>query len=277
MQTSAAPQSTVTIVIPSYNHRQYVRQAVESATAQICEGAVVEVLVMDDGSTDGSPELLTALSSRLDFRLVLKGNEGLCATLNRAVRDYAKGDFIAIMASDDIMVGDKVSKQLAELRSNPRAGLVYGRARSFTSAGDGDVRPSVLHRGRVTIPLTLYNFVPAGTVMYRRDVFDAIGGYDNDGILLEDWDFMLRASKVTEFCAVDEVLLRYRIHESGAMVRARRSRRLFVEKLRMFRKNRQLMNPIFYRLAIGAHWTLDVAVRGLIAFFGDIRRRAGAK
>jgi alpha-1,3-rhamnosyltransferase len=266
---------TVSIVIPSYNHRLYVEQAVESAVGQSGEGFRLEVLVVDDGSTDGSPELLSALSSRLGFRLVLKRNEGLCATLNRAVREHAKGDFIAIMASDDIMIQGKVSKQLSELRSNPRAGLVYARARSFTANGEGDVRPNILHRGIVTAPLTIYNFVPAGTVMYSRDVFDAIGGYDRDGMLLEDWDFMIRASRVTEFCAVDEVLLRYRIHDSGAMVKARRDRRLFSEKMKMFRKNRGMINPILYRLAVVAHWTLDVAVRGLLATIGDLRRRAG--
>lgn len=108
----------VSVIIPSYNHARYVRDAVRSVADQIREGFSLELIVIDDGSKDGSVELLRGLqqSGEFDFKLVVKDNEGLCRTLNRAVREHSTGQYISVIASDDMWEPGKLARQLGTLR-----------------------------------------------------------------------------------------------------------------------------------------------------------------
>lgn len=263
----------ISVIIPSYNHMNYVSDAINSVTEQIRTGFTIELIVIDDGSVDGSARLLQSLkdSGENQFTLILKQNEGLCATLNRAVRQHASGDYIAVLASDDIWHPEKLQKQIAHLSTNSGSELCYSNARTFGAELQSHRASKFLFKGNVRQILTLYNFVPAGTIVFTRKLYERIGGFDQTGLRLEDWDFLLRASAVTRFCYVDEELLFYRLHDQSAMAKMRSDCTLFGEKLKVLNKNKTLLNPILRSIAICAHFALDNVFRPVIY---RLKRRA---
>ena len=264
---------TVSVIIPSFNHAAYVVDAIESVTKQEREGFEIDLVVIDDGSTDGSVELLERLRAQgaHRFRLVVKQNEGLCRTLNRAIREHSLGSHIAVLASDDMWRPDKLRIQLAALRDNPGCELCYSNAETFGENRNKGRSSSFIFSGSVKPWLTVYNFVPAGTILFTRRLFDEIGGFDETGLKLEDWDFLLRASSRTKFCCVRENLLLYRIHGESSLVRMRRAGTLFGEKMKVLRKNRAISSPMLRAVSACLHFSLDRILRPFLYKIEAIR------
>jgi alpha-1,3-rhamnosyltransferase len=258
----------ISVIIPSFNHRDYVEEAVYSVLLQRHTDFILDVIVIDDGSTDGSVDVLRKLEEKEagKFRLVLKGNQGLCKTLNRAINEFSIGDYIAVIASDDIWHEEKLARQLSHLRATPSSQLCFSNARTFGETKPGRLASKFLYSGNVRNILTLYNFVPAGTILFSRELYDAAGGFDENGLRLEDWDFLQRASVLTDFCYVNEALLYYRIHGASSMVRMRADRSLFGEKVKVWRKNRRLLNPALRFVGMCAHFGLDLVVRPVLLY-----------
>lgn len=263
----ARPEMTVSVIIPSYNHVAYVTDTIKSVSAQAGDFFKLQIIVIDDGSQDGSVELLKSLhaSSESKFELVLKQNEGLCKTLNRAVREYATGEFIAVIASDDMWRSDKLQLQLECLQNNPSSQLCFSNAKTFGVDVTSGKASRFLFSGNVQRALTIYNFIPAGTIVFSRKLYDAIGGFDETGLRLEDWDFLMRASFSTPFCYVDEELLLYRLHDESAIAKMRQRGILFSEKYKVLTKNRKLLNPILFYVSCGLHYMFDVVLRPLVS------------
>jgi alpha-1,3-rhamnosyltransferase len=273
-QTGAGLQNetrlTVSAIIPSYNHKDYVEQAISSVLDQISTNSDIDLIVIDDGSTDGSRELLQDIHARNQgaFKLVLKANEGLCRTLNRAIRDYATGQYVAVLASDDMWRKDKIQKQIEYFFRNPDYRLCYSNAEVFgvddrAGRSKNGKAQSFQFAGWVCNILAIRNFIPAGTVIFSRDLFDEIGGYDLNGLRLEDWDFLIRASRKTPFCFVNEDLLLYRQHGESAISKMRATGTLFDEKIKVLRKNRGLLNPSVFYISIFVNYILDKILRPL--------------
>ncbi|WP_339461950.1 glycosyltransferase family 2 protein [Pseudomonas sp. EA_105y_Pfl2_R69] len=259
--------NVISVIIPSYNHIDYVGDAISSVLGQIQDGYVLELIVVDDGSTDGSVALLKELHRAHDykFKLVFKNNEGLCRTLNRAIGEFATGDYIAIIASDDMWHPEKLSKQLKLLRGSPRCSLCYSGAQTFGEHSNGGRASRFLFSGNIRNLLTLYNFIPAGTIFFTRKLYDSIGGFDETGLRLEDWDFLLRASAVTSFCYLNKELLLYRLHDESSIAKMRERGILFAEKMKVLRKNKSILNPSLRYCSICLHFALDVVLRPFIS------------
>ncbi len=128
-------EGLVTIVIASYNHRQFIEGALISLFAQ--DYRPLEILVIDDGSTDGSGEFLETLRGRYDFRLIRRENGGVVSVINLGIRE-ARGDYVVIHASDDESLPGRISGQVAVLERHPDAAFVSGNV-AFVTADD---RPS---------------------------------------------------------------------------------------------------------------------------------------
>ncbi|MFD9899651.1 glycosyltransferase family 2 protein [Mesorhizobium sp. UC22_110] len=261
-----APSTTVSVVIPSYNHATYVIDAIGSVIRQKKGGFELDLIVIDDGSTDGSVELLKRLhgADTSAFRLVTKHNEGLCRTLNRAIREHAVGSHIAVLASDDMWRADKLRTQLVALQQAPDCELCYSNAETFGEGRREGRSSSFLFSGAVKPWLTVYNFVPAGTMLFTRRLFDKIGGFDETGLKLEDWDFLLRASAHTRFCCVRENLLLYRVHSESSLIKMRRTGTLFGEKMKVLKKNISITSPFLRLVSTCLHFGLDRILRPVL-------------
>lgn len=123
----------MTYVVLSYNHARFVRQAIESILAQ--RYPAIELIVVDDGSTDGSLEILRDLSFKRGFRLIEKENGGVVSSLNLGV-SLASGQFIVPHASDDVSHPDRTTVQVGVLLQSPEAGFTVGGIRKISELGD---------------------------------------------------------------------------------------------------------------------------------------------
>jgi glycosyltransferase involved in cell wall biosynthesis len=206
--SSAAPAPSVSVVIAAYNMAQYVEQAVRSVLAQTCED--LEVIVVDDGSTDGTAQVMDAFAGDHRVRLVRQQNLGQPKAKNAGIR-AARGAFIAFCDADDLWDPRKLERQMPAF-ADPDVGVVYSRTMMIDGAGrqtgetSGD-GPS----GYVLPQLFVRNFVPFGTAVVRRSILDACGMFDESLAMGIDWDLWLRVARTWKFVLVAEPLYLYRV------------------------------------------------------------------
>jgi glycosyltransferase involved in cell wall biosynthesis len=210
----------ISVVMPVYNARRYVAEAVESILAQTV--TAFELILIDDGSTDGSTEILRRYAGRDGrVRLISRANTGLVRALNEGV-SLARGEFVARMDADDIALPERFAHQLAAFRANPRLAVVGGGFICIDAAGRRLIRlPQPTDDASIQQAL-LRGHCPLGhpTVMMRRDLLLAVGGYDQASYPAEDLDLWLRLGEVGGIVNVPEVVLRYRIHALSVCVRS---------------------------------------------------------
>lgn len=198
----------VSVIIPTFNRERAVVNAIESALAQTYPA--LEVIVVDDGSTDGTPRVFAGYGGRITgFR---KENGGCSSARNYGIR-RARGSFIALLDSDDVWFPRKIEKQMAALMNNPAAGLSicdmeyrdeatglrsFSRLRSVIPA-DGHILASVLKLPPIT----------CSYMVLRREVFEVAGYFDEKFFTANDFDLMLRVCSRFAVAVVNEPLLRY--------------------------------------------------------------------
>ena len=187
---AAAMTPRVTAVLVCWNHVRYVRAAVESVLQQTYPN--IQLIVFDNGSTDGSRRELEALRDVHGFTLVLQDNIGLVRTLNRGLA-MAEGEFIAPLATDDAWLPHKTALQVAYLRAHPDVELVAGQIESIDADGRPNPVPTVKRAGEPTFTelMTKGNYVPGPTVMCRVATLRALGGWD-ESVRIEDYTLVLK-------------------------------------------------------------------------------------
>jgi alpha-1,3-rhamnosyltransferase len=256
-ETQEASLPLVTVIIPCYNHAGYVARAVSSVLEQ--DYPAIQLVVIDDGSVDDSVGVVEAIARDSAFAVVRQENRGICRTLNRAIREFAQGEWIALLASDDFWRRDKVRLQIEALQGNAGSRFCFSQAREFrdeTTADQGRIFPRTVRHGHVLDHVFVRQHVPAGTMMFARSLFEELGGFD-EALREEDWDFVIRSAAVTPFTAVSEPLLYYRAHDGNTMRTAGR-RRIFQQKAIILAKNMHLVSVWRWLLALGCHFAHDI-------------------
>ncbi|QPH52211.1 glycosyltransferase family 2 protein [Pontivivens ytuae] len=197
-------QPLVSVVTVYYNRVGHVREAMQSLFDQTEKN--IEIIAADDGSTDGTGAALEALD---DPRLIVRRHEnmGFVAAVNAAIRS-SRGKYVAIHGSGDISQPQRLAKQAAILEARPEIGLVgcwienedlVGQALELKKPTDDmPLREEILKRNPFT----------HGEVMYRRDLFDKVGGYREFFRFAQDRDLWVRMSRHTDHAVVPEVLYR---------------------------------------------------------------------
>ncbi len=227
----------VSVLVPCYNHARYIEALVLSVINQ--SYANVELIVIDDGSTDSSVELLSELSSRYEFEFHRQENQGVTKTCNRLL-GMATGDFISIVASDDVLVAGRLQKQVEFLKENPGVGFVYGAVEYIDDSGveitARSNRPQRLEDGNIFDRLISSGmFFKPGTLMVPREVYEQVGVYD-ESLCVEDYDWVLRVCKERAVGCLREPLLKYRFHCEQFTQEPRKRRMIFDAELKMVRK-----------------------------------------
>ncbi|WP_119718324.1 glycosyltransferase family 2 protein [Cognatilysobacter tabacisoli] len=202
----------VSVIIPTYNRRDLLPQALDSVIAQTRQAD--EVIVIDDGSRDGTGDMLEEryrpqLGERL--RYVWQANTGVSGARNHGMR-LARGRYFALLDSDDVWLPEKTARQVDWLQARPD----YGMCLCDVARVDETGRPiDVFHRRDVIaedgwiLRWVLHNpsLVPA-SVMMRREVFDDVGGFDESLRTAEDIDYHLRIARRWPIGVVAEPLVR---------------------------------------------------------------------
>lgn len=245
----------VSVVMPVYNGVRYLDTAVASVLNQTYQP--IELILVDDGSTDGSWNLIAAYGSRV--RAVRQSNGGVGRARSTGIEN-ARGDFIAFLDQDDWWMPEKVARQVQLFLQDECVGLVHtgvGHFDDVASAFVGplapDARPEDLV-GRCYDLLLLGNAIYNSSVMVRRSVLDVIGGIDLEivGNTVQDYDLWLRIARQSAFAYVPDELSVFRLH--GAQGTWDR-RKMLSEELRLLgrhTKGAERSGPVSAR--IGATW-----------------------
>ena len=208
----------VSAIVPSYNHEAYIEECILSIVNQTYEN--VELIVIDDGSTDRSREILERLQKLFGFVLVFQENQGISKTMNRAIREYAHGKYITGSASDDFMMQDKIERQVNYMESDPDCSLTFGKV--YMVNAHSQIVEGLTVIDPVEDPVKSVQFenlierncIPSASVMYRKDSWEQCGGY-NENSIIEDWGLWLEFAHSGKIVYLDEYFAFYRWHGSN--------------------------------------------------------------
>jgi len=207
----------VSVLVSCYNHEPYIEACLQSILQQTYKN--IELIVMDDGSTDNSFHIIRRLADQYGFHAERQNNLGLSRSLNKML-PMATGAYICQFGSDDIMLADKTAIQVAFMESNPDVAVCGGNA--FLIDKDG----ARIYKRECTLPFREISFddlflrkkninIPASSGMIRKTILDSMGGW-NPSIPLEDIYMWL---KITHhgyrMCGLGDVLISYRKHPNN--------------------------------------------------------------
>ena len=193
----------ISVIIPFFNAAPFLGEAVASVLAQ--RGVDLEVLAVDDGSTDGGTRLARGFGEPV--RCLSQPHSGTAAALNRGVA-AARGDFLAFLDADDVWVEGKLSRQLVELDRDPTLDLVFGALQHFYSP-----ELSEAERRQVRCPPAPMPAPSAGTMLIRRASFERVGAFSPAWQIGEFVDWYLRACEAgLVLRQLPDVVLRRRVH-----------------------------------------------------------------
>lgn len=207
----------VSIILPTYNRRAFIGQAIESVLAQSFQN--FELIIVDDGSTDGTTDFVKPfLSDRVQY--IYQENAGRSCARNTAI-NIAKGEYIAFLDSDDLYLPEKLELQVKYLDENPGVGMIYtsaycidadGRSIDFTYEANksGNIYKEVAFFKPVTITLP--------TVMVRRQVLHVVGKFDEAMSRFEDTDMWRRIAKLYEVHAIPTATCKLRTHQENSIL-----------------------------------------------------------
>lgn len=252
----------VSVIIPTYNRAHQITAAIESATAQ--RHAPSEIIVVDDGSTDGTEALCAAFAPAVTY--FRRANAGVSAARNFGA-SVASGDAVAFLDSDDTWSPDKLAVQVAALAASPDAGWSItgcdvigldgavmpgkqGFPAVFGVFGAVGMSPEALfaqyleraavtvagrtyaaYRGDAYVPLFLGNFALPSSAVVKRNLFLTVGGFDPELRLAEETEFFHRLSAASPVVVIAESLVGYRVGQAGSLISPANTRRLIANAL----------------------------------------------
>lgn len=247
--TSDPPE--VSVVVTCYNYAHYLEGCMQSILAQTYQN--FEIILIDDGSTDETPDIARKFQAVPNFFYVRQSNSGQARATNRGI-ELARGTYVAFLDADDAWLPEKLEKQIA-LFDQPRVGVVYNRLREMDPEGNilevGPVgRRWQPQAGSVIKWLLFENFVPFSSSIVRKQCLQELGGLDESLSMVTDWDLWLRLSMHWEFDYVDEHLLLYRRGHSQMSANSATMRACADLILNRFlHNNASLLNPTVVRQA----------------------------
>ncbi len=242
----SAGSTSVSVIIPVYQGEAYLGEAIRSALSQT--HPPLEVLVIDDGSTDRTREIVTAYGAPV--RYVHQTNAGPAAARNRGLR-LARGDAIAFLDADDLWTPHKLAQQTERLESGDPADVVLGYAQPIVSRADAVAADEFELSGQPALAQHL------GSALIRRSAFDRIGVLDESRLHCEDWDWFMRAREEgLRLLVHTDVVLYYRQHPESLTRGSQEMRK--AEMLKTFKKSldrrRRLAGATPLSLASVAHF-----------------------
>jgi glycosyltransferase involved in cell wall biosynthesis len=204
----------VSVIIPTYNRPDLLRMAVGSALAQTYPA--VEVIVVDDGSTDDTGTVMAEYAGQVIY--LKQANQDVAAARNAGIR-AACGEYLTFLDDDDMILPTKIERQVQVLTSHPRAGLVHCRFYHMDKGGNLLSKVGPLPAGEVLKELLCRNFIWVGAPLVRRQCLERVGLFDEDiPAICADWDMWLRIAQAGyPFDCVQEPLGAYRV-QRGSML-----------------------------------------------------------
>lgn len=220
----------VSVMIGAYNAAPYLGEAIESVFAQDYEP--IELIVVDDGSTDGTAEVARSFAG---VQVISQENGGNGAARNRAVEE-ASGDLYAFLDADDRFTAGKLTLQKAALDADPHLDMVFGHVQEFLSPElDLETRARLRHPAAKPMPWTAPNLM-----LIRRESFHRVGPFTTSVRVGVTVDWFARAEEAgLQYSILPEVVLERRLHTQNNGLRESASRSQYLEVIRQAMKRRQ--------------------------------------
>ncbi|MEM1275340.1 MAG: glycosyltransferase [Pseudomonadota bacterium] len=204
------PRSSLIMTV--FNREDLVGEAIESALAQ--SDPDFELIIWDDGSTDGTLQIARRYASSDDrIRVFSDKNQGRVGALISAI-EQSQSPFFGILDSDDRLHEEALAKTLPVIERDPDTGIVYTDFQniSMTGAdlGPGWNRDAPYNPEKLIVEQVVFHFR-----LFNREIYDEVGGFDPAFLSAEDYDLVLRISEVSDIVKVPEILYDYRVHEAS--------------------------------------------------------------
>ena len=222
----------VSVITPTFNRADFVGECIESVLGQTYPN--LEHLLVDDGSTDNTQEIVERYLPDQRLRFARQANSGQATARNMGL-GMARGEYICFLDSDNVWKLDKIERQLKLMQQHPAVDVIYGNQEVIDE--DGNILPMPEHKrmkrysGRITDKLLLDNFVSFNTAMIRRRCFDKVKGFDQSVRAGDDYDLWLRFSAHFEFLHVPEIFGQYRVMKN----------QISTDKERRFNSNKAML------------------------------------
>jgi glycosyltransferase involved in cell wall biosynthesis len=276
MLTPLPETPLVSVILTAYNYAQYLPASIDSALGQDYPAERLEIVVVDDGSTDATPEVLATYADRV--RAIRRPNGGLNAATTTGM-EAATGQLYTFLDADDLWAPDRIRLLVDALRANPEAGLAYGDMEIMDADGV-TTEPSfraaaglTASSGRVFGRLLANNFISAGALMVRAELADSfcpIPPYAAH----QDWWIASQVARVAEVVAIPESVNRYRKHAENmnlGVVEGERLLRLWEVEIPFRRHLLQTADP-----ALSTPVELAAAIDNLDTIIARVMRLRGA-
>lgn len=240
----------VSVIIPCFNDHKYIGQAINSVTNQTHKN--VEIIIVDDGSDEVTLNFLKAINQE-NVEILYQKNSGPSAARNTGIK-HAKGDFILTLDSDDYFENSFISTALSYLIDNFKIGLVSCWINVFNDTG---ILEKFKPEGGDLKKLLLGNGASAGSVLFRKQCWLEIGGYDeNMRKGYEDWEFNISVVKAGwEIALIEEYLFNYRQKVKSRNIEANKSHKyelwkyIYIKHKDLWSKHHELLvNNLFFQM-----------------------------
>src|SRR3990172_8452891 len=216
----------VSVIIPSYNHEKYVAQTIQSVLDQTYQD--FEIVITDDGSTDSTVEELEKFKDSRIRIFTFKNNMGACVAAKKCILE-SKGEYIAVLSSDDMFLPDKLEKQVKFLNEHPEIWIVFGYAHIIDEDGNDFCDENHFYYNifkqpnRTRFEWLNYFFYTGNALCHpsaliRRRCYEEIGYYDERLAQIPDFDFWIRACLKHDIYIIPENLIKFRVRAGEANV-----------------------------------------------------------
>lgn len=239
----------ISVIIPTFNHSRFVSDAINSVLAQTYKN--LEVIIVDDGSTDNTREVLKKYGSKIKY--IYQNNKGLSAARNIGIK-FSKGEFIAILDADDIWLSRKLELQMKMMEEcTSSTGVVSCGVYIIDEEGKiikEFVRKNYLSKINFFNELIIKNIVSGGgsCALIRRVCFEKVGMFDENLKSAEDWDMWLRISKYFDIKYVEIPLVKIRVSE--------RSMSSPINVSKMLKNELQVLKKVFSDKSLKKKWCI---------------------
>ncbi len=202
---------SISVIIPTYNNEKFIAETIESVLSQTYKD--YEIIVIDDGSTDNTCEILLPYMDKIRYHY--KKNGGIASATNAGIK-LSKAKYVAFLDHDDLWVPDKLKTQIECFNKNPKIGLAYSKYSTFKNGKTLRKKPRKGYTGWIFSELISKSFILTSTVMVKTECLDVVGNFDEFFTLAVADELFLRIAMNYQCFFIDKELTKYRIHDRNA-------------------------------------------------------------
>ena len=247
----------VSIILPTYNCAAFLSHSIGTILSQTYNS--YEIIVIDDGSTDNTKEVLYPFMQRIKY-IRLEQNKGLPTARNIGIRS-AQGKYIAFIDADDLWLPEKLQTDIEYFETHPEVSMVYSKHINIDEKGDdlgGNTKKQLPSGNIFTQLFSEQNFIITSSVVVRKEVFETTGLFDEQLFNCQDWDMWLRIAFHFKVAGINKPLVKYR-HNPHSLSKNRNNvlkyQKIIIDKIyNKFKDTENGIHEKLYKKRLASHY-----------------------